>query len=117
MHGFVTKSQDWPATSRLIAVAGLVLAPRVLVADPAPNITAGQKLAQQHCAQCHVVVPSGKRGWTNAPAFEAIANRAGITEQTLATFIERPHMHMENSGRPPAEANEIAVYILSLRKN
>jgi mono/diheme cytochrome c family protein len=102
---------------RLVAAACLALAPHTVLADPSPNAAAGQKLAQQYCAECHAVVPSSKSGWTDAPAFEAIANRPGTTAQALSLFIQQAHMHMLNTQRPPAEANEIAAYILGLRKS
>jgi hypothetical protein len=86
-------------------------------AEPAPNSAAGHKIAQQYCAECHVIAPYGKRGWTDAPAFDAIAKQRGTTAQTLITFIQRPHMHMVNTGRPPEEAADIAAYILTLRKH
>jgi mono/diheme cytochrome c family protein len=116
MQRFTPRMPGRRALYRLVAAAGLTIAPYTVFAASLPKATAGQKLAHQYCAGCHVVVPSGKRGWTDAPAFAVIANRAGTTTQTLTVFIERPHMHMENTGRPPAEADEIAAYILSLRK-
>ena len=70
---------------------------------------------QQFCAECHVVVPNGKAGWTDAPAFDAIANKPGTTAKFLRTFIQQPHMHMVNTGRPPGQAADIAAYILTLR--
>jgi hypothetical protein len=66
--------------------------------------------------RCHPIAPTGKRGWTDAPAFEAIANRPCSTTETLSATIQQPHMKMLNIGRPVAEANDIAVYIMSLRK-
>jgi cytochrome c len=100
------------------AVAAICLAtvPRHGFADQPPNAAAGLKLAQQYCVRCHQIAPSGKRGWTDAPAFEAIANRPGSTTETLSATIQKPHMKMLNTQRPVAEANEIAVYIMSLRK-
>ena len=65
---------------------------------------------------CHQIAPSSKRGWTDAPAFEAIANRPGSTTEMLSAKIQQPHMKMLNTERPAAEANDIAVYIMSLRK-
>jgi mono/diheme cytochrome c family protein len=100
----------------LIALAGLAITPHVVLADQPPEVAAGQKLAQQYCAECHVVVPSGKRGWTDAPAFEQIAGRHR-TQAELSAFIQQPHMHMLNTGRPPREANDLAAYILTLRKD
>jgi cytochrome c len=81
------------------------------------NVAAGQALAQQYCAECHIVVPSGNRGWTDAPAFVEIANRQGTTQAKLSAFIQTPHMHMLNTDRPPHEADAISAYIMSLRKN
>jgi cytochrome c len=101
---------------RLLIAVCLAIASSTVFAAPAPKIVAGQNLAQQYCAECHIVVPSSASGWTDAPAFDAIANRQGTTEKTISTYIQQPHMHMLNTGRPPAEANEIAAYIISLRK-
>jgi cytochrome c len=81
-----------------------------------PNAAAGLKLAEQYCVRCHQIAPNGKRGWTDAPAFEAIAKRPGSTTETLSATIQKPHMKMLNTGRPADEADEIAVYIMSLRK-
>ena len=86
-----------------------VLAFHGAIADPAPKPAAGLKLAQQYCAECHVIVPSKARGWTDAPAFDTIANRPGTTVATLDSFIQSPHMHMLNTGRPPVEADQIAA--------
>ncbi len=100
---------------RLLTAACIAAMPYAVFADPAPKAVAGQKLAQQYCAECHVVVPGSGGGWTDAPAFDAIANRKGVTAQKLSGIIQRPHMHMMNTERPAAEANEIAAYILTLR--
>jgi cytochrome c len=100
----------------VIAAICLTTVPRHAFADTPPSAAAGLKLAQKNCAGCHQIAPSGKRGWTDAPAFEAIANRPGSTVETLSATIQKPHMKMLNTGRPPAEANEIAVYIMSLRQ-
>jgi mono/diheme cytochrome c family protein len=98
------------------AAAFLAIVPRCAFADSPPKAAAGLKLAQQYCAECHQVAPSSKNGWTDAPAFEAIANRSGTTIATLSATIQQPHMKMLNTERPPAEANEIALYIMTLRK-
>ena len=99
----------------IVAVC-LAIAPTAVLADPSPRAAAGLKLAQQYCAECHVVAPTGNRGWTDAPAFDAVANKPNTNAQALSTFIQHPHIHMENTGRSPAEANEIAAYIVSLRQ-
>jgi cytochrome c2 len=104
--------------SAVVVAAGLAVAALYGHAQSAPsNAATGQKLAEQYCVQCHVVVPNGKAGWTDAPAFDVIANRKETTAAKLSAFIQKPHMHMLNTGRPRGEANSIAAYILSLRKS
>ena len=101
----------------VIAAACLAIVPRCVFADPSPKAAAGLKLAQQYCVECHQVVPSNKKSWTDAPDFDAIANRPNTTIASLDATIEKPHMKMLNTERPPTEANEIALYIMSLRKH
>jgi cytochrome c len=117
MSDSTSRPSNRPISFRLIATLFLAAMPRAVFAEPAPNSAAGHKIAQQYCAECHVIAPYGKRGWTDAPAFDAIAKQRGTTAQTLITFIQRPHMHMVNTGRPPEEAADIAAYILTLRKH
>lgn len=83
----------------------------------ARSAAAGQDLAQRFCAGCHVIVPSAKGGWTDAPGFVEIANRQDTTAAKLSGFIQKPHMHMLNTGRPLHEPDEISTYIMSLRKS
>jgi mono/diheme cytochrome c family protein len=100
----------------VIAAACLAAAPGRALADTPRSAASGSKLAQQYCSRCHQVSPSGRRGWTDAPSFESIGNRPGSTTETLSATIQQPHMKMLNTGRPVAEANDIAAYIMSLRK-
>ena len=76
----------------------------------------GAALSEHLCARCHVVTPNPSQGWTNAPAFEAIANRPDASAASLSAYIQKPHADMLNSRRPPGEATAIAAYIMSLRK-
>jgi hypothetical protein len=75
----------------------------------------GHQLAQKTCAPYHAIVPNGYGSWTDAPSFESIANRPGITQQWLADFIQKPHMDMVTDQYTRAQANAIAAYILSQR--
>ena len=100
-----------------IAAVGLMLTALAAIAQPAPNpVAAGRKLAEQDCVKCHVVVPTGKSGWTDAPAFDVIANRAGATAARLSATVQKGHIDMLNDQRPKPEADAIAAYIISLRK-
>lgn len=98
-----------------IAAGALWLIPGNSIAAPRDNVALGLRLSHQYCEACHIVVHSDSKGWTDAPSFEAIAVRDETTRARLASFIEKPHMHMLNTARPPAEAEAIAAYILSLR--
>jgi mono/diheme cytochrome c family protein len=112
----MSKTPGVRITPYVVAAICLATLPRHTFADTPPNAAAGLKLAQQYCARCHQIAPAGKRGWTDAPPFESIANRPASTTETLSATIQKPHMKMLNTGRPVAEANDIAVYIMSLRK-
>jgi mono/diheme cytochrome c family protein len=81
-----------------------------------PSAAEGRRLAQVSCARCHVIVANGPGSWTDAPSFQAIANRKSTTQAGLTDFIVKPHMDMldEKYTRPQVES--IAAYILSLRK-
>ena len=99
------------------AALGLLIVRFGAFAAPPAKGEAGRELSHRYCIQCHLIAPAASKGWTDAPAFDTIANRPATTLAGLTAFIQQPHMHMLNTGRPPAEATEIATYILSLRKN
>ena len=98
----------------VVIVLGFRLLPDTCVAQSA-SVSEGHQLAQKTCATCHVIVPNGPASWTDAPSFESIANRPGITQQWLAAFVQKPHIHMLADQYTPAQANSIASFILSLR--
>jgi len=79
------------------------------------SVSEGRQIAQKTCATCHVIIANGPASWTDAPSFESIANRPGITQRWLADFVQKPHMHMLMDQYTPAQANAVALYILSLR--
>jgi hypothetical protein len=62
-------------------------------------------------------VPSASKGWTDAPAFDAIANRPNTNAAGISAFLRKPHMKMLNNERPPNEAQMIAAYIMTLRRH
>jgi mono/diheme cytochrome c family protein len=89
-----------------------------LVSDPCraqSAVSEGHEIAQKTCAVCHVIEPNGSGSWTDAPSFESVANRPGMTQQRLADFVQKPHMHMVSDQYTPAQARVIAEFILSQR--
>lgn len=112
-----------------VAAVGLSLLTRSALAQPASAPSAnpasgtaaalaaeGRTIAQRDCVECHVVVPSSKPGWTDAPAFDVIANRRGETAARISAAVQKGHIDMLNDQRPKPEADAIAAYIISLRK-
>jgi mono/diheme cytochrome c family protein len=109
----MTKLATIPATLALLS--GLLCGPCLARST---SVSEGRPLAQKTCAVCHVIIPNGPASWTDAPSFESIANRPGITQQWLAGFALNPkHMDMVFQEYSRAQANAIAAYILSLRHN
>lgn len=81
-----------------------------------PNTAAaGKGLAEKYCTTCHVIAPTGKSGWTDAPPFDAIARRTGSSVAGLSAYIQQSHAHMMHDQRPKDEADALATYIMSLR--
>lgn len=102
----------------IVAVIGLALVPRPAAADSSSEaVAAGHKLAGTYCADCHVVELTPKPAWNDPPPFQVTANRPDVTAASLAAHIRKPHGKVATNARPPAEADEIAAYILSLRRN
>jgi mono/diheme cytochrome c family protein len=95
------------------AALGLAIVPFYASAAPTPGLA----LSQKYCVRCHMIAPTAKQGWTDAPAFDALANRPGTTIASLTAIIEKPHMNMLNTARPANEAHEIAAYIMTLRQH
>lgn len=100
------------AAAILLALPAMPLAAHAQKATPAE----GQRIAERYCARCHVVAPGGGAGWTDAPAFATIAQNPRISRTWMRQFVTQQHMHMLDTDRSPAEADALAAYLLSLRR-
>jgi mono/diheme cytochrome c family protein len=77
----------------------------------------GLKIAQDICAECHLVVKAeGRSNNPNAPTFEAIARTPGLTRAALAAALQTSHSTMPNFIIKPDDAQNIMSYILSLQE-
>lgn len=97
--------------------AALLLIFALFVGPPAGagNGARGARLAQQWCANCHVV--DGKGGATIAqgpPSFTAIA-RSGITAAQLRVFLSHPHGAMPDLSLSRDEIDDLVAYISTFR--
>ena len=84
---------------------------------PSESISAGYRLAEAWCRDCHAIEPAtaGTRG--SPPDFTAIANRSSTTALGLKVFFQTSHRRMPNIIIAPEQADDLANYILSLRRN
>jgi cytochrome c len=75
----------------------------------------GKRLAQDHCASCHIVAPQARGEVAVAPPFDVIGRKYGFDADKIARAIAGPHPKMNFSPRP-AEAADIAAYIATLSR-
>lgn len=108
----------------LIAVAAAIavlLFVRLHNADGAPlpseSISAGHRLAEAWCKDCHAIeaATAGARG--RGADFVVIANRASTTALSLKVFMKTSHHRMPNLIITPAQADDLTNYILSLKRD
>lgn len=101
----------------LTFVAPLLAAAVAALNASAGDVAAGFKHAKEVCAKCHVVASGiGGGGTDGAPPFETIPNELKRTEAQIKTFLMRPHGRMPDFVMTRREIDDLAAYIMSLRK-
>ena len=104
----------------LIAFAALLLI-RQHNATGAPlaqdSITAGHRLAEAWCKTCHSLDATSAGTSSRAPDFVRIANRTSTTELSLKVFLRSNHRNMPNLIIAPDQADDLAQFILSLKRD
>jgi mono/diheme cytochrome c family protein len=81
------------------------------------DAVAGRQLAEGWCGSCHVAGPAAVRGTSNgAPTFTAIARMKSTTPMSLRAFLQTPHARMPDLHLTRDEIDNLAAYILSLRR-
>lgn len=90
-----------------------------------PNGASGKQLALQTCTACHTVSADQSHKPAlepEAPSFLSIANDPGVTAPVVSAFLLTNHRSLKTPPDMPAmilsepEANDLAAYIMSLRK-
>jgi cytochrome c len=81
------------------------------------SITAGRRLAEAWCAKCHVLDAASVGTSSRAPDFVRIANRTSTTELSLKVFLRSNHRSMPNLIIAPDQADNLAQFILSLKRD
>jgi len=91
---------------------------------PGNTVQAGERLAIDDCAACHMVSSRQPRPpimQPPAPSFRAIANRPNTTAKSLRAFILTTHTTLQTPPNMPStllsdnEATAAVAYILSLK--
>ncbi|HMM91584.1 c-type cytochrome [Bradyrhizobium sp.] len=84
---------------------------------PSEGVTAGHRLAEAWCKDCHAIEANtaGTRG--RPTDFVAIANRLSTTALSLKVFFKTSHRRMPNLIITPEQADDLSSYILSLRRD
>lgn len=98
----------------LVSLALTVAGPAA--AQSAGNALAGQTLAGQWCAACHLIGTGEGRTTDAAPPFEAVARRPSTTETSLRVFLQTPHRRMPNYALTRQETDDVVAYIVGLRR-
>ncbi|WP_140420565.1 c-type cytochrome [Novosphingobium sp. B 225] len=113
----------------MLALALVSLGSAVIEARPArirPEVGAlattvhvrkGLSFAKERCAACHGVTRNSSSPNPESPTFEDIANRPGLTAQTLREFLRDSHNFPESMQfRVERERiRDLADYIVTLR--
>lgn len=102
----------------LLAVTGLAgpLPAGAQSALQTERMAYGRAVAENWCANCHVVGPQaqGPAG-DAAPPFAAVARMPSTTEMSLRAFLQTPHARMPDYRLSQPELDGVVAYILSLR--
>ena len=111
---------------RIVVLAGGVLAMLAACQMPAPvsssrppvGLAAGQRFAQGACGGCHSVDAYGLSPNPASPAFAEIANRPGLSGETLTTWLRDAHNYPQEMDfwLEGDEVTLLAAHITSLRR-
>lgn len=85
--------------------------------SPSDSIAAGHHLADAWCKDCHSIETATAGAAKAAPDFTEIANRRLTTALSIKVFLKTNHPPMPNIIIAPDQADELANYILSLKRN
>lgn len=94
---------------------------RTSSAPPAQSEPATQDavplLVSATCAGCHAVEPGAESPLANTPTFVDIANRDGLTKETLTRYLSDAHNYPDQMDVEvdAADIEVVTDYILSLR--
>lgn len=80
----------------------------------AQNADNGRHLSERWCVECHAITPAP--GKSRAQSFAAIAAKEKISAEMIASFLKLPHATMPNLPLRGNDAQDIAAFIMSMKK-
>ena len=99
---------------RIMIVVGLAI-PGLAFAQ---NVQHGQSLAEHWCAKCHVVSANAPAAQSNGlPTFPGLAARKDASADMLKARMSAQHSQMPDFQLGARDQDDLAAYILSLKKN
>jgi mono/diheme cytochrome c family protein len=117
VHEMVVPRRPPKFSTWLLAIGLASVSSREIGAQHAPDAAAGRQMAERWCSSCHVVGPTQQGGTSRgAPPFAAVANMPSTTAMALRVFLMTPHGRMPDLRLSHDEIDDIAAYILSLRR-
>jgi mono/diheme cytochrome c family protein len=101
---------------------GLAIAIAALTVSPAyaADLTTGQQLARQWCANCHVIgsaspgLAAPQTAQQGPPSLQAVA-QSDMPSAQLRAFLSHPHGQMPDLSLSRAEIDDLVAYIQSIR--
>ncbi|MEM6266180.1 MAG: hypothetical protein AAF707_01545 [Pseudomonadota bacterium] len=103
----------------MIALASALAACQYEPREPArsASVKTPPALVQGVCGDCHAVEAPFLSPNPEAPSFSAIANREGLSEETLASWLIDAHNYPElmEFELTQEEAQKVTTYMLTLR--
>lgn len=104
---------------RYAAAAALLIAPLPSSAQDAGDPSRGLNYARAHCAECHgvEVTTDNFSPDLNAPDFSVVANTPGMTRRAIGVWLQTSHPTMPNLIIATEDRDDLAAYIMSLRKD
>lgn len=98
--------------------AAVLLAIAPVSAEDLPGDPAiGHELADQICAECHLIERDEVELYPDdPPSFQAIADDDMVTETSLRVFFQTPHRDMPNLMLHDEDIDHLMAYILNLRQ-
>lgn len=115
----VTSCQTYPEDSAAAIAESAAMAARAAKGRDKPNAAPKPPpFVEAACGGCHAVEPPFLSPNPESPSFEAIANRAGLTEGTLAAWLMDAHNYPEQMDftLTREQAEQIADYMVTLRR-